>query len=111
MQSDDLLGAVHDAVYAALIENGVEELAAITATQALCHHLQQDFGGRAYYVPALDKDVRHREIAEELAAGTPPARVAQKHHVHPRTVEKIAAKARHAPNDDPGLGTKDWIID
>lgn len=107
MQSDDLLGAVHDAIYEACVKLGADELAAIAETQARCRQLQRDFGGRDHYLPALKKHTRHQQIAADLRAGVPPAEVAAKHGVHPKTVAKIAAK-RSA--DDPGLGTKDWVL-
>jgi Mor family transcriptional regulator len=110
MQPDDLLGAVHDAVYALLVECGVEELTAIADTQALCRALQRDLGGRGHYLPALGKELRHRQIAADLRAGVPPAEVAHKHRVHPRTVQKVAAQTKQQPGDDPGLGTKDWVL-
>ena len=109
-ESDDLLGAVHDAVYALLVQHGVDELAAIADTQALCRQLQQDLGGREHYLPALGKESRHRQIAMDLAAGLPPDQVATKNKVHPKTVAKVAAQAKQAPGDDPGLGTKDWVL-
>jgi Mor family transcriptional regulator len=110
MEPDDLLGAVHDAVYALLVRRGVEELTAIADTQALCRALQRDLGGRGHYLPALGKELRHRQIAADLRAGVPPAAIAKKHDVHPKTVAKIAARAQQAPNEDPGLGTSDWVL-
>jgi len=111
MESDDLLGAVHDAVYALLVTRGVEELTAIADTQALCRDLQRDLGGREHYLPALGKESRRRQIAAALRAGVPPAEIAQKQGVHPKTVAKVAAQIKQKPSDDPGLGTKEWVID
>jgi len=110
-EPDDLLGAVHDAVYALLVQRGVEELTAIADTQALCRDLQRDLGGREHYLPALGKESRRRQIAADLRAGVPPAEIAAKHGVHPRTVEKVATQTKQKPSDDPGLGTKEWVID
>jgi Mor family transcriptional regulator len=111
MEPDDLLGAVHDAVYALLVKHSVEELTAIADTQALCRDLQRDLGGREHYLPALGKELRHRQIAADLRAGISPAEVAQKQGVHPKTVAKIAMQIKQKPSDDPGLGTKEWMID
>lgn len=116
-----LLDWLHDQIYTMLVEHGAEvragldpgaaEIAVIQKTQALCKKLQEDLGGREHYLPALNKKERHRRVAADLQAGLSPDEVAQKHDLHPRTVKKIANKIREAPNDDPGLGTRDWMID
>lgn len=110
MQSDDLLGAMHAAIYTLLVKRGVDELTAIADTQEFCNYMQQNFGGQDNYLPALSKESRQRQVVDDLRAGLPPEKVAEKHKMHPRTVEKIIAKEKQKPGDDPGLGTKDWVL-
>lgn len=116
-----LLDWLHEQIYEVLMEYGTEvragldptaaEIAAIEKTQALCKKLQEDLGGRPHYLPALGKQERHRRVVADLQAGLSLDEVAEKHDLHLRTVKKIFNNIREASNDDPGLGTRDWMID
>lgn len=108
MDPIDLPDAVHDKVYRLLVEHGVDEVAALQAAAKLLDELSREVGGQEHYWPAPDKTTRNRRIVADLAQGLKPVEVAQKHRIHPRTVEKIRAQAQR--DDGLGFGTKDWVL-
>ena len=106
----DLLDAVQEEVYRLLVQHGVEEVVAIDEASTLRARLQKTHGGKEHYLPAQDKTARNLQILADLQAGLSPATVAEKHGVHPKTVEKIRAAARKRTGTDLGFGREDWVI-
>jgi Mor family transcriptional regulator len=104
----DLIDAVLDEVYQALLRPALDDLDAITEAQRRVESLQEQFGGRRHYWPKPDKEPRNIAIASDLRATQDPKTVAAKHGVSTKTVTRAA---REAETDNGGFGSKDWNIE
>lgn len=107
MADRDLIDAVLEEVYQALLRPPPDDLDAIVEAQRRVESLQDQFGGRRHYWPKPDKEPRNIRIASDLRAGHDPKAVADKHGVTPKTIKRAARRA----GDDQGFGSKDWNLE
>jgi hypothetical protein len=90
----DLIDAVLDEIYQALLRPALDDLQAITEAQRRVEHLQEQYGGRRHYWPKPDKEPRNINIVSDLRTVQDPKAVAAKHGVSEKTVSRVAFAAR-----------------
>jgi Mor family transcriptional regulator len=103
----DLIDAVLEEVYQALLRPPMDDLDAIVEAQHRVESLQDQFGGRRHYWPKPDKEPRNIRIAADLHATQDAKALAAKHGVHVSTIKRAAKRAD--PGDD-GFGNPDWNL-
>lgn len=108
MADRDLIDAVLEEVYQALLRSPLDDLDAIVEAQRRIESLQDQFGGRRHYWPKPDKEPRNILIASDLRAGKSQREVAEKHGVSPATVN--SAKKRIESDDGGGFGNPEWNL-
>ncbi len=107
MADRDLIDAVLDEVYQALLRPALDDLDAITEAQRRVESLQEQFGGRRHYWPKPDKEPRNVRIASDLRAGKDQKTVADTHGVHVSTVSRTAKRIE---TEESGFGSDDWNL-
>ncbi len=108
MADRDLIDAVLDELYQALLRPPLDDLDALTEAQRRIEILQEQYGGRRHYWPKPDNGSRNITIASDLRAVQDTKAVAVKHGVSVSTVKRAV---RDAETDNGGFGSKDWNID
>lgn len=107
MADRDLIDAVLEEVYQALLRPPLDDLEAIVEAQRRVESLQDKFGGRRHYWPKPDKEPRNIAIASDLRAGHDPKAVADKHGVTPKTIKRAARKTESSGG---GFGSDEWNL-
>lgn len=103
LPASDLLTAIKQTLFAALLEHGVDRAAARNATVKHTQQLLRAWGGDSHWLPHADRSARDAQIHEALSAGTPPTEIARSLTVSIRTVRRV--KSRSA-----GLGNDEWCL-
>ncbi len=104
---DDLIDALHDSVFHALVGQGIDDLTALREAGALVESIQRWCVRQWICVPAADKATRDARIAAELAAGVDPKEVAARYGISKKTVGRVVRRQR---TDDDGFGSPEWNL-
>ncbi len=108
MSGDDLIDALHDGLFCALVGQGIDDLTALREAGALVEDVQRRIERVWVYVPAEDKATRDARIAADLAAGGDRDDVAARHGISKKTVTRAVRRRR--PDDDDGFGSPEWNL-
>ncbi len=108
MAERDLIDAVHELLYSALVAPELDEVAALQKADRLCHNLQSRLGGHRYYLPRPDKDPRNLAIAADLRAGYSQGAVAAVHGVSKTTANRV--KKRIEQEEGGSFSNPEWDL-
>lgn len=109
MADRDLIDAVLEDIYQALLRPPLDDLEAIVEAQRRVENLQDQFGGRRHYWPKPDKKPRNIRIAADLHATQDAKALAAKHGVHVSTIKRAARKTENGSGSG-GFGGEDWNL-